>query len=67
MNSLNASISKFLKLSLFKHVFGGAAHGTDPIVREFIEGCVGWDIPIGIAFFRIVDITADITFPFFHL
>jgi len=56
-----------MNLHLFKHIFGGAAHGTDPIVREFIEGCIGWDIPIGIPFFWIVNITADNTFPFFHL
>ena len=46
-------------LNLFKHIFRGAAHGADPTVREFMKGCVGGDIPIGIALFRIVNITTD--------
>jgi hypothetical protein len=54
-------------LNLFKHIFRSAAYGADPTVREFMKGCVGGDIPIGIALFRIVNITTDITFPFFHL
>jgi hypothetical protein len=54
-------------LNLFKHIFGSAAHGADPTVREFIKGCVRGDIPIRVALFGIVNITADITFPFFHL
>ena len=54
-------------LSLFKHIFGSAAHGADPTFREFIKGCIRGDITIGIALFGIVNITADITFPFFHL
>jgi len=54
-------------LSLFKHIFGSAAYGADPTFREFIKGCVRGDISIRIALFRIVNITADITFPFLHL
>jgi hypothetical protein len=54
-------------LSFFKHIFGGAAHRADPIVGEFFKGGIWRDVTIGIAFFRIIDITADIAFPFFHL
>jgi hypothetical protein len=56
-----------LDLNLFKHVFGSAAHRANPTVREFIKGCVRGDISIGITLFRIVNITADVTFPFLHL
>ena len=56
-----------LDSNLLKHIFGSAADRANPTVREFIKGCVRGDISIGIALFRIVNITADFTFPFFHL
>jgi hypothetical protein len=55
-----------LDLILLKHIFGSAAHRANPTVREFTEGRVRGDISVGIALFRIVNITADFTFPFFH-
>jgi len=55
-----------LDLILLKHIFGSAAQRANPTVREFIKGCVRGDISVGIALFRIVNITADVTFPFFH-
>jgi hypothetical protein len=54
-------------LNLFKHIFGGAAHRTDPTVGKLIERGIGGYIPIGIALCRIIDIATDLTFPFFHL
>ena len=54
-------------LNLFKHIFWSAAHRADPFVREFVKGCVWRDITVGIALFRIVNITTDFTFPFLHL
>ena len=54
-------------LSLFKHIFGSAAHRANPTIRNFIKGCVRRNVPIGITLFWIVDITADVTFIFFHL
>jgi len=56
-----------LTLSFFKHIFGSAAHWADPTVRKFIKGGARWDITVRIAIFRIVNITANLTFPFFHL
>jgi hypothetical protein len=56
-----------MMLNLLKHIFGGAAHRTNPTFRKFIKRCVRGDIPVRIALFGIVNITADITFPFFHL
>jgi len=53
-------------LILLKHIFGGAAYRANPTVREFIKGRVRGDTSVGIALFRIVNITADFAFPFFH-
>ena len=55
-----------LDLILLKHVFGSAAQRANPTVREFIKARVRGDISVGIALFRIVNITADFAFPFFH-
>ena len=55
-----------LDLILLKHIFGSAAHRANPTVREFIKARVRGDISVGIALFRIVNITADFAFPFFH-
>jgi len=55
-------------LSFFKHIFGSAAYGADPTVKEFIKGGVRRDVILltAHALFRIVYITTDITFIFFH-
>jgi hypothetical protein len=55
--------------SFFKHIFGGAAYGADPTVKEFIKGGLRRDVilPTALALFRIVYITTDITFIFVHL
>jgi hypothetical protein len=54
--------------SFFKHFFGSATCGTDPTVNEFIKGGSRRDVmlPAALALFRIVYITAAITFIFFH-
>jgi len=55
------------ELNLFKHIFFSAAHRADPSIREFFKGGIGRNITIGIAFFWIINITANFTLPFFHL
>lgn len=54
-------------LFLFKHIFGSTAHGADPSVGKFFKGCARRDIPVRIALLGIVNITANLAFPFFHL
>ena len=60
-------LNRNFPLCLFKHKFGSAAHWADPTIRKFIEWRVRGDISVRIALFGIVNITANITFPFFHL
>jgi len=56
-----------LPLFLFKHIFGSTAHGADPSVGKFFKGCARRDITVRIALLGIVNITANLAFPFFHL
>jgi len=56
-----------LPLFLFKHIFGSTAHGADPSVGKFSKGCARRDITVRIALLGIVNITANLAFPFFHL
>ena len=58
---------RVILLSLFEHILRSAAHRADPIVREFRKRGVGRDVAIRIALFRIINVAADLTFPFFHL
>ncbi len=60
-------LKRNLTLFLFKHIFGSAAHWADPSVGKFIKGCARRDITVRIALFGIVNITANLAFPFFHL
>ena len=55
-----------LTLFFFKHIFGSAAHRADPSVWKFIKGCARRDITVRIAILGIVNITANLAFPFFH-
>jgi hypothetical protein len=48
--------SLLLRLEL---VFGGSAYGANPILWNVFKGSSWLNAAVGIAFFRIVDITAD--------
>ncbi len=56
-----------VRLGLFKHIFGSAAHRADPRVGKFVKGCARRNIAVRVAIFGVVNITANLTFPFFHL
>lgn len=56
-----------LPLFLFEHIFGSPAHRADPSVGKFFKGCARRDITVRIALLGVVNITANLTFPFFHL
>ncbi len=60
-------LKQSLRLFFFKHILGSAAHWADPSVGEFTKGCARRDIPVRIALLGIVNITANLAFPFFHL
>jgi hypothetical protein len=54
-------------LNFFKHIFGSAAHGANPVVGKFVKRCIGRNIPVRIAFSRIINVTTDFALPFLHL
>ena len=49
-----------------KAVFVGTAYRADPSVWDFVEGCAGFDAAVGVAFFGIVDVVANIADVFVH-
>jgi hypothetical protein len=62
-----ALFKKDTALNLLEHVFGGAAGGANPVVRDFRERGVRRNPSILVALLRIVDITANRTFVFIHI
>ncbi len=53
-------------LNFFEHIFGSAAHRANPTVRQFVKGCAGGDIAFRVPFFRIINVTTNLAFPFLH-